>query len=252
VSHRGQIQKITRTNATIGFRVYLGWNNPTAAVALAQAVSDPHSSSYRQYLTPGRFRQQFAPSQAQVAAVQSWLRSQGFVVNYTPKNNHYVSAQGTIGQAQAAFATQFAMYTVHGKTVRSPSTDVSIPSSLASTISGVVGLDESAAFVEPDRVVDTNGPPPAGFRNAPPLSAYWAQQLSPYAFPNGFTDIPLPSVPWTVKGHTPAQIKEAYGISGYDGAGQTVAIIDAYASPTILQDVNQWSTNRGLPTIRKL
>ena len=236
-------------NATIGFRVYLGWNNPTAAVALAQAVSDPHSSSYRQYLTPGRFRQQFAPSQAQVAAVQSWLRSQGFVVNYTPKNNHYVSAQGTIGQAQAAFATQFAMYTVHGKTVRSPSTDVSVPNSLASSISGVVGLDESAAFVEPDRVVDTNAPPPAGFRNAPPLSAYWAQQLSPYAFPNGFTDIPLPSVPWTVKGYTPAQIKEAYGISGYDGAGQTVAIIDAYASPTILQDVNQWSTNRGLPTM---
>ena len=35
----------------------------------------------------------------------------------------------------------------------------------------------------------------------------------------------------------------------YDGAGQTVAIIDAYASPTILQDVNQWSINRGLPTM---
>jgi subtilase family serine protease len=52
-----------------------------------------------------------------------------------------------------------------------------------------------------------------------------------------------------VKGYTPAQIKGAYGISGFDGAGQTVAIIDAYASPTILQDVNQWSTNRGLPTM---
>jgi subtilase family serine protease len=36
----------------------------------------------------------------------------------------------------------------------------------------------------------------------------------------------------------------------YDGAGQTVAIIDAFASPTILQDVNQWSTNRGLPTMK--
>jgi subtilase family serine protease len=56
-------------------------------------------------------------------------------------------------------------------------------------------------------------------------------------------------VPWTVKGYTPAQIKGAYGISGFDGAGQTVAVIDAYASPTILQDVNQWSTNRGLPTM---
>jgi len=236
-------------NAEIGFRVYLGWNNPSAAVALAQAVSDPRSSSYRQYLTPGQFRQRFAPSQAQVAAIQSWLESQGFTLNYTPKNNHYVSAQGTVGQAQAAFATQFAMYNVNGKTLRSPSADVSIPSSLASTVTGVIGLDESAVFVQPDHVVDTDAPPAAGFRNSPPLSAYWVQMLSPYAFPAGFTDLALTlsSVPWTVKGCTPAQIKGAYGIAGYDGAGQTVAIIDAFGSPTILQDVNQWSTNRGLP-----
>src|SRR4029078_8025812 len=53
-----------------------------------------------------------------------------------------------------------------------------------------------------------------------------------------------------VKGYTPAQIKGAYGIPDtYDGSGQTVAIIDAYASPTILADVNQWSINRGLPTM---
>jgi len=55
---------------------------------------------------------------------------------------------------------------------------------------------------------------------------------------------------WTVRGYTPAQIKGAYGISNtYDGSGQTVAVIDAYASPTIAQDVNQWSINRGLPTM---
>jgi subtilase family serine protease len=236
-------------SAGIGFRVYLGWNNPTAAVALAQAVSDPGSSSYRQYLTPEQFRQQFAPSKAQVAAVQSWLESQGFTLNYTPKNNHYVSAEGTVGQAQAAFATQFAMYNVKGKTVRSPSADVSIPSSLASIVTDVVGLDESAEFVQPDHVVDTDAPPTAGFRNAPPLSVYWAQLLSSYSFPAGFTDLALSSVPWTLKGYSPTQIKGAYGISGYDGRGQTVAIIDAYGSPTILQDVNQWSRNRGLPTM---
>jgi subtilase family serine protease len=82
------------------------------------------------------------------------------------------------------------------------------------------------------------------------LSSYWAELLSPYAFPAGFTDVALPSAPWSVRGHTPTQIKGAYGISSaYDGAGQTVAVIDAYASPTILQDVNQWSRNRGLPTM---
>ncbi len=43
----------------VGFRVYLGWNNPSQVEALAQAVSDPKSSSYGQYLTPQQFRQEF-------------------------------------------------------------------------------------------------------------------------------------------------------------------------------------------------
>jgi subtilase family serine protease len=234
----------------VGFRVYLGWNNERGAEAVAKAVSEPRSSSYGGYLTPSEFRRRFAPTQAQVGAVQSWLRSQGFKVDYTPANNHYVAAEGTVAQAQAAFGTQFAMYSVRGKTVRSPSADIAIPNALAGSVTGVVGLDDSAVFVETDHVVDKNAPPSPGFRNAPPLSAYWAQFVSPYAYPPGFTDLASPpTAPWTVKGYTPAQIKGAYGISGYDGAGQTVAIIDAYASPTIVADVNQWSTNRGLPTM---
>src|SRR5678809_774649 len=187
-----------------------------------------------------RFRKQFAPSQSQVGAVQSWLKSQGFAVNYTPGNNHYVAAEGTVAQAATAFATQFGMYKVNGKTVRSPSADVSIPTSLATIVTSVIGLDESALFVETDHVVDKKAPPSGGFRNAPPLSVYWAEQISPYAYPSGFTDVTNPATaPWAVKGNTPDQIKGAYGISNtYDGAGQTVAVIDAYASPTILDDVN--------------
>jgi subtilase family serine protease len=235
---------------TVGFRVYLGWNDEAGAEALAKSVSDPSSSSYGRYLTPSDFRKRFAPTQAQVGAVQSWLRSQGFKVDYTPANNHYVAADGTVAQAEAAFGTQFGMYSVRGQTVRSPSADIGIPNALADSVTGVVGLDDSAVFVETDHVVDKNAPPSAGFRNAPPLSAYWAQLVSPYAYPPGFTDVPSPATAsWTVKGYTPAQIKGTYGISGYDGAGQTVAIIDAYASPTIVADVNQWSTNRGLPTM---
>ncbi len=235
----------------VGFRVYLGWADPAGAEALAHAVSDPRSPSYRQYVSPQQFRKQFAPEQRQVAQVQSWLRSQGFSVVYTPDNNHYVAAEGTVAQAETAFGTKFGTYKVQGKTVRSPSSNVSIPASLAGTINAVIGLDDSAEFVATNRVVDRNAPPTAGFRNAPPLSTFWAEFVSPYAYPAGFTDVSTPpTAPWTVKGYTPAQIKGAYGISGpFDGAGQTVAVIDAYASPTIMQDVNQWSTNRGLPTL---
>jgi subtilase family serine protease len=253
----------------LGFRVYLGWNNASGAEALARAVSDPNSKSYRHYLTPAQFRQQFAPTATQVAQVQNWLTSQGFSLVYTPANNHYVSAQGTVAQAQAAFGVSFGMYNVSGMTLRSPSADVSIPTSLAGVVNGVIGLDQSYAFVHPNHVVDGKAPPSGGFRNAPPLSTFWAEFLTGatplayqppaapgYAFPTGFTDLAttLPSVPWSEKGHTPQQIKGAYGIplpsvipGTNDGTGQTVAIIDAYASPTILRDANQWSTNRGIP-----
>jgi subtilase family serine protease len=170
---------------------------------------------------------------------------------YTPTNNHYVAAQGTVAQANAAFATTLQMYKVKGQSVRAPSNDVSVPNSLATVVTGVIGLDDSPVFIEPDHVREA--PPSDGFRNAPPLSAFWAEKVSPYAYPSGFTDLSNPpTAPWAVAGNTPEQIKGAYGVpSTLDGSSQTVAIIDAYASPTILQDVNKWSTNRGIPTMKQ-
>jgi subtilase family serine protease len=234
--------------AYIGFRVYLGWNNPSAVEAFARAVSDPRSPSYGQYLTPAKFRQQFAPSQAQVGAVQAWLRSQGFTVEYTPQSNHYVSAEGTVAQAAAAFGTSFGMYVELGLTVRSPSTDVSIPDSLAEIVVGVIGLDDSAQFVHTDHTTG-DAPPPPAFVSAEPCSVHWGEkeattddQSNPFINPYG-----AGTLPFAPCGYTPQQIKGAYGISSeYDGSGQTVAIIDAYAAPTILQDVNTWSDHMGL------
>jgi subtilase family serine protease len=233
-------------NDAVGFRLYLGWNNPSAVEALSQAVSNPHSSSYGQYLTPAQFRQQFAPSQAQVNAVQSWLRNQGFNIVYTPANNRYVSAEGTVAQAEAAFSVSFGKYNVKGLTLRSPSSNISIPNAIADVVTGVLGLDDSAQFVHTNHVVDGNAPPPPAFVSAQPCSTYWNEKQA-VGFSNPYGKGTLPYAPC---GYTPDQVKGAYGISGYDGSGQTVAIIDAYAAPTILQDVNQWSINRGLPTMK--
>ena len=234
---------------SIGFRIYLGWTDPAAVEALAKAVSDPGSASYGQYLTPQQFRQQFAPSQSQVNAVQSWLRSQGFRVDYTPLNNHYVAAEGSVAQAASAFGTTFGTYSVAGQTLRSPSSDVSLPTSIAGFVSGVVGLDESAALVHTNIALDA--PPSAAFVNAPPCSTYWNEKNTtsltglpaPLQAPAGYT-LPLPMAPC---GYVPSQIRGVYGVAdSLQGNGQTVAIIDAYASPTIQQDLDQWSANRGM------
>src|SRR5439155_1412403 len=119
------------------------------AEALARAVSDPRShSSYRHYLTPAQFRAQFAPTVSQVTQVQNWLTSQGFTLVYTPANNHYVSAKGTVGQAQAAFGIDFGMYNANGLTLRSPSADVSIPvRSLASLAASSGSIKAPYLFV---------------------------------------------------------------------------------------------------------
>ncbi len=231
-------------SASVGFRVYLGWRNDAAVQALAQAVSDPSSPSYRQYLSPAQFRSKFSPTDSSVGAVKSWLVSQGFHIVYTPANHHYVSAEGTLAQAASAFGTSFNMYKVNGVTVRSPATNISVPDSLAGTVDGVIGLDDSAQFVHTDHAIG-DAPPPAAFVTGQPCSVYWGEKQA-----TGFTNpYGTGTLPYAPCGYTPAQVKGAYGLSGsaLDGSGQTVAVIDAYAAPTIVPDANQWSANRGLP-----
>ena len=50
-------------------------------------------------------------------------------------------------------------------------------------------------------------------------------------------------------GYTPAQIRHAYGFDriAHTGAGQKIAIIDAYGSPTIQNDLNAFCKYFGLP-----
>ena len=60
-----------------------------------------------------------------------------------------------------------------------------------------------------------------------------------------------------IQGYTPAQIEKAYGFSSIklsngataDGAGQTIAIVDAYSDPVIAADVNVFDTEFDLPAI---
>jgi subtilase family serine protease len=236
------------TTSYVGFRLYLGWQNAAEAESRARAVSDPRSSSYGRYLTPAQFRQSYSPSQSSTNSVRSWLQSQGFSIVDVPSNNHYVAAEGTVAQAETAFATTLNMYTVNGLTLRSPAAPLSVPSSLANAVVAVVGLDQSDQFLHTDRA---DAPAADAFVNAPPCSIYWASAVTTN-LPQAYQQTSFPDVPC---GYTPSQLQGAYGVdanitSGNDGSGQTVAIIDAYASPTIVNDVNTYSSLHGLPALK--
>lgn len=62
-----------------------------------------------------------------MSAVSKWLQGAGFRVNYVPGNNHYLSAEGTVAQAESAFGVGFGMYRVDGLVLRSPSAPLTVP-----------------------------------------------------------------------------------------------------------------------------
>ncbi len=228
----------------VTFRVYLP--NKADASAYALAVSTPGNPLHGKFLTPAQYRKKFSPTAGQVAAVKSWLRSQGAHVGSVPTNNKYVEATTTVSNASAMFHTSFAEYTYQGHRLRANTTPLSVPES-AGAIEAVIGLDDSATLARADVV-----PPPAVYKNAQPCSAYWGQKtVQNTATPDG-TKLPASPSTFSPCGYAGAQLQGAYGMSGAiasgnDGSGVTVGVIDAYASPTMQQDLETYSAKHGLP-----
>jgi len=233
----------------VTFRVYLNYRGGDAAARYATAVSTPGSTSYGKFLTPAQFRAQFSPAQADVNAVSSWLKGQGFTLGTTPDNRKYVEATGTLAQAATAFGTSFSQYRTEGRTVRANASPLQVPASLTA-VQGVVGLDESQTLAHEDKVT----PGPALFRNAQPMSAYWGEKtVQNTPTPDG-TALPASPSAFAPQGYAGAQLQGLYGMTGAiaagdNGRGVTVGIIDAYASSTILQDANEYSARHGLPSL---
>jgi subtilase family serine protease len=207
------------------------------------AVSDPTSASYGDYLTPAQAQARFGATSAQIQAVQSWMTGAGLTVTgVTSGAGAYVSVTGTVAEASQAFGVSFANYIdPTGRTARAR-VRRTVPSSVSADVLAVSGLDTGSHEMKPG---DTLPPPPPNYWVAPPTSTYYGSKIA--------TNEPTAGGrhwPWTVGGYTPQQIRGAYNVSnsGVTGRGQTVAIVDAYASPTMLPDANEFSRvtgNRG-------
>ena len=242
--------------------VVLNLRDAAGAQALADAVSDPASAQYGHYLTAAAWRARFAPTSATVNSVVSWLKSEGFSIGAIPSNHRTIRFTGTSAQTEKAFGTDLKVFDKDGQQVSAPARSLSVPSALAGVVAGISGLDRSAQ-VSPNQSKDLNSdrqqtrkspdlgvskaaptelPPPGPvFKNAGPCSAYYGEKPAPQ-LPQILPD-PLTYAPC---GYKPAQLRGAYGVDtslaqGIDGRGATVAIVDAYNSPTILKDAQTYA-----------
>jgi subtilase family serine protease len=240
--------------SAVDFDLLLSLRNATGAQAFVRAVSSPGSAEFHHYLSDAAWASRFGPTTSEVTRATSWLRKAGFTVGAIPRDRLYVTAKGTARAVERAFGIQLSYYRVNGHTVRLADGALSVPSAMAGVVAGAVGVNQylastGLAVTEHAPAAKSAKPgqepaPPAGFRNPPLCSAYWGQKTdtkdagslyAPYTHP----------LPYDICGYKPGQLRSAYGLarstaSGVDGKGVTIAIVDAYDSPTLLSDAQHY------------
>jgi subtilase family serine protease len=238
----GRMVAAPDADPAVATRVYLAGRDPAGLAAFAAAVSDPASPRYREFLTSPQELQRFGPTSTQIAAVRAWLTAAGLRV--TAVTRHYVAAAGSVSATQAAYAVRLASFRGPGGAVAmAPEQDASVPAAVRAAVLTVTGLDTAPIVMKPALAAgpqpgaSPQSGPPQAFYTARPCSTYYGQRIAT-AKPKAYGK----HASWAICGYTPQQLRSAYGLtaSTSTGRGVTVAVVDAYASPTMPADVNAY------------
>lgn len=118
------------------------------------AVSNPKSLSYRQFIPPEEVGSRFGISAANLKKVSAYLSSYGLKIHLVAKNRLSILAEGTVAQAEAAFNTSIVEFVQPisakpGSVIRySYTTAPSVPNSIRSYVTVIGGLEN---FMRPKR-----------------------------------------------------------------------------------------------------
>ncbi len=119
--------------------------SPKQEQALQQFINDIHdhtSPLFHHWITATEFGERYGVAPADVARVTDWVESQGFKVNLVYPNQMVIDFTGSAGQIREAFHTQIHHLLVNGKAHIANMSDPQIPAELASTVAGIVSLND--------------------------------------------------------------------------------------------------------------
>jgi subtilase family serine protease len=259
----------------ISVTVWLNVHNKAALDSLVQQMYDKDSPNYHHWLTMDQYKTQFAPTAKEAALVRDFLTSHNMKVSMIDQNNHFVLAQTRVGDAQKAFNVQINRAMFNGVVHRVASSEAKVAGPASELVAAVQGLSD----IEYSTNVSLAANPATGqaYPGVPATSAgadglfFSGQCLFPPQSVNFNTAGTFPSASYfgntygapitnTALGTLPpcaydsAQLQTAYGLTplynkGLTGAGQTIVIVDAFGSNTIVQDANIFSELNGLPAL---
>jgi subtilase family serine protease len=207
----------------------------------------------------------FGPSASDVAAVKTALKNFGLTVVGSNAAGTSLRVSGTAAAMKSAFGAQIHTLRLNGRTAYSNGAALKPQGALASRVSGLSGLSGVVAHpMLAHQIDEKTGKPIAGIpvskaaakSNAasPNAASSPLDSFTNQCFGNGSVTLADSTTTATysgvtyafngkICGYTPQQVVQHYQIDkayGYhlDGTGQTIVIVDAYGSPTALQDAN--------------
>ncbi len=186
--------------------------------ALIASQQDPSSPQYHQWFTPAEFGSRFGLADADISKTQSWLESQGFTVQGVSPSRNSITFSGTASTVASAFGAPLHRYTLNGENHIAPSADLTLPSALAGIVSDVRNLSD--------------------FRPRPHVRYGDGARVKPnYTSSQTGNHFLTPGDVAVIY-----DIKAAYG-AGYNGSGQTIAVIGQTA--VVNTDITNFQTAIG-------
>ena len=256
---------------TIEVSIWLQPHNRAEMDTLARQLYDHTSPSYRQFLNRTQIAARFAPTTEEAKTVQQFFESHNLKVVRVGENNFYVRARGTVGDVETAFHVQLNNYQVRDKVIRANASDPYVDGAAAPLVRSIAGLD-TGAYEHPALARPTSIPQSTSTSVSLPAittSNFFSSDCFPgvveqrYSTDNNGTlpigtykgnYLNLQTLTTTGCAYTPGPIQTAYNLTGlynegFNGAGQTIAILDWCGSPTIQNDLNAFSAKFGLPAL---
>ena len=256
---------------TIEVSVWLNPHNRSQMDELARQLYDRTSPTYRHFLTGSQIAARFAPTAEEAKTVREFLEARNLKVVRVGPSNFFVRARGTVGDVESAFHVVLNNYQVRGEVIRANDRDPYVEGAAAPLVRSISGLD-TGKYEHPlmSRTTLTGKKPAAALAaSAVTADAFFTNNCFNGTETDVFSTNANGSLPiGTYKGnvlnlqtltsagcaYTPPMIQAAYNLTGlynegYDGAGQTIGIIDWCGSLTIQSDANAFSAKFGLPAL---
>src|SRR5580692_3752183 len=251
--------------------IWLQLHNRSQFDALTQSLYDRTSPNYQHWLKQSDIAARFAPTAQEAKTVQDFIATHNLMLVKMGPSNFYVRARGTVGDVEKAFQVQLNNYQVGDKTIRANAGDPYVEGAAGPLVRAVSGLDteefEHPLMAKPTSIGGSNSA--AAQAAAVSNSDFYSQECFTGTETESFStngDGQLPIGTYTGNklnrqsatspgcGYTPQSIQSAYNLTGlynegYDGTGQTIAIVDWCGSFSVESDANKFSTKFGLPKL---